>query len=520
MFYISPQLKSWQIDNEYHDNIIYLNQEYTKFCNKIKNKENFVFLRYDSAVRDLICEYENSLTEFYNEDKKDLVHSLLAIMNENTPNIIKGITSLSYNSTEYFWFLNKLRGQNVSFANIWDYENGSNFINKFSEVGRDIILITDKYINCEKCRHLRIKKHYIVDSENLKKSYREKFINEVISECGKCNNVLFAVSAGILSAIIIMSLYKNNPNNLYIDFGLSLNMFPNDSIVNCDECQMEYNNWMIKSNSIDIDVILTAYRRPEVLAEQLTAIKKQTLQPRNIYLYQDGIDSYYEIKLSEGILNEFDGYIISDTNKGVWERFNYANEITVSEYVCLFDDDTVPGERWLENCFMHSYQVEGIYGTNGIISSDNDYPLSFSAHIGWHFPNETTLMVDLVGHSWFLKKIYLSWLLDTNMQYKYKYVGEDMSLSFACQKKRIFTYVPPHPKSDKSLWGSQPEQGEKYGGNTAVAVSKNTNNVASMCDAFKDLRNAGWMLLYEIDSDYVNKWKMAWLEYLKSKFNK
>jgi len=39
-----------------------------------------------------------------------------------------------------------------------------------------------------------------------------------------------------------------------------------------------------------IDVILTLYRRPESLEQQLEAIKKQTVKPQKIFLYQDGID--------------------------------------------------------------------------------------------------------------------------------------------------------------------------------------------------------------------------------------
>ena len=46
-----------------------------------------------------------------------------------------------------------------------------------------------------------------------------------------------------------------------------------------------------------IDVILTAYKRPELLWEQLEAVKNQSVKPANIFLYQDGTGLFYEIRL-------------------------------------------------------------------------------------------------------------------------------------------------------------------------------------------------------------------------------
>ena len=51
--------------------------------------------------------------------------------------------------------------------------------------------------------------------------------------------------------------------------------------------------------SKNIDVVLTLYKRPDVLLKQLMAIRSQTVTPHNIFLYQDGLDSYYEIILKD-----------------------------------------------------------------------------------------------------------------------------------------------------------------------------------------------------------------------------
>ncbi len=51
--------------------------------------------------------------------------------------------------------------------------------------------------------------------------------------------------------------------------------------------------WMFdnKSMSVDVDVVLSAYRRPEILEQQLDAVKNQTLKPARIFLYQDAVKS-------------------------------------------------------------------------------------------------------------------------------------------------------------------------------------------------------------------------------------
>ena len=38
-----------------------------------------------------------------------------------------------------------------------------------------------------------------------------------------------------------------------------------------------------------------------------------------------------------------------------------------NEFVCIIDDDTIPGSMWIENCFSEFNKKEGLYGTCGYI---------------------------------------------------------------------------------------------------------------------------------------------------------
>lgn len=265
----------------------------------------------------------------------------------------------------------------------------------------------------------------------------------------------------------------------------------------------------------DVDVVLTVYKKPESLRKQLDAVKAQSLKPRNIYLYQDGIDSYYTINLGQEILKEFSGVRIADSNGGVWKRFEYAKEAVCSTYVCILDDDAIPGERWLENCYTQMQKKEGIYGTNGILlTGDDKYPLigcSNDKRVGWMNPNKETAMVDFVGHAWFFKTEWLTYMFDDicGIRENYKYVGEDMCLSYQCYLHGINTYVPPHPFGYPEMWGALPRSAKRFGV-TEVAISASSSYHQQMNDALKKMRKQGWKIVFERDREYYDRFSAIW----------
>lgn len=146
----------------------------------------------------------------------------------------------------------------------------------------------------------------------------------------------------------------------------------------------------------------------------------------------------------------------------------------------------------------------GVYGTNGIVLRDVEgYPAQQKYfNVGWHTSNAETFEVDFVGHSWFFKREYLDWMLAKPYKNHYKYVSEDMSLSYACIEHGVKTYVPLHPKEIISLWGSIPKYGWKYGTDKSAALSLNSNNSATMMNALHKMHNDGWKILLEREPEY------------------
>ncbi len=217
-----------------------------------------------------------------------------------------------------------------------------------------------------------------------------------------------------------------------------------------------------------VTVILSKHKRTHLLPEQISAIESQTYKVNEI-LFDDS----------------------AKIGKGVWERFNLAKTAN-SEFICIIDDDTIPGKMYIENCIEQFKIKEGIYGTKGIIFKSNSRYKDNYTEVGWCNPSPETTQVDFCCHSWFFKKDWLKyfWRVE-DVPFNY---GEDMNLSFQLQKEGINTYVPPHPRSNKELWGSL--KGNQYGDdNNSLWVSNPLNFRTNMFKFFDNKVKEGWQLL-------------------------
>jgi GT2 family glycosyltransferase len=210
----------------------------------------------------------------------------------------------------------------------------------------------------------------------------------------------------------------------------------------------------------DISVILTVFKRPYTLIEQLEAVQAQSVKAEKIIIwknYSEGIelpDIPENLKENVVIIN-------SSENFGVWARFSIGL-LTNTTYVCVFDDDTIPQVDWFKNCLDTMKIKEGLLGTIGILlDTGSAYR---GPRYGWDNPNEETIEVDLVGHCWFFKREWLKYLWQYTPDYKMFYnCGEDIMFSYMLQKAGIKTYVPPHPKDKLNYFGSDPKRAWKYG---------------------------------------------------------
>jgi hypothetical protein len=253
-----------------------------------------------------------------------------------------------------------------------------------------------------------------------------------------------------------------------------------------------------------ITVILNGYKRPDNLNEQLEALNNQTVKPDEIMLWYNHPD---DDKLNYDIGTQIP-VAYCNYNFGVWSRFYFAMNAS-NPYVCVFDDDTIPGSRWLENCLGTMKTHEGLLGTVGLLYL-NPLPPEKSSYyehyirFGWvpnGLQNENTTQVDLVGHSWFFKREWLSYMVRELPHPRYNTCGEDMHFSYMLQKyANIPTYVPPHPKDNQEMWGSV--KGLYGDDQTSMWNSNKLGNDGTpfkelMDQYFHEQRKKGWKLVNE-----------------------
>jgi len=201
---------------------------------------------------------------------------------------------------------------------------------------------------------------------------------------------------------------------------------------------------------MSITAILNGYRRPQNIPLQINALKNQTIPPDEIWLWKN----YHEDWSDDGV--DLSGIKVCESNHN-WKylgRFAMAM-LAQTEFVALFDDDTVPGTEWFDNCLNTYKETYGILGGVGLRQHNEERYMDHT-RFGWPSNNETTVEVDLVGHAWFINKKDLKYIwMEEPVTYE---TAEDMHLSYTAQKYGgIKTYVPPHPiwnrEMSSSLYG-------------------------------------------------------------------
>jgi hypothetical protein len=198
----------------------------------------------------------------------------------------------------------------------------------------------------------------------------------------------------------------------------------------------------------DVAVLLTSWRRPLNLPQQIRAICDQTVRPRELAVWHNGPQAFDGSVIPPGLPVTV---VSSSRNAGVWPRFLWAMEFE-SPFVCVFDDDAIPGRRWLENCLRCMENKEGLYGTAGVVFTDGSR--ASRKYIGWRKPSKEAVECDIAGHSWFFKRDWLRYYALEPRRGEFDH-GEDYHFSMTLQKHlRLGTYVPPHPPDDREWWGS------------------------------------------------------------------
>ncbi len=234
-----------------------------------------------------------------------------------------------------------------------------------------------------------------------------------------------------------------------------------------------------------LTTILQVYKRPQYLIEQLIAIESQTVKSDKIIIVHN--EGGFKFKYPKNV-----ELIYAKPNRKFHLRFAIGL-LETSDYLAFYDDDTIPGIRWIENCIETIKKHECVCVTTGrIVDRKNKTQLA----PGWNNPSDNEHLVDFGGHSWVLQTKNLKYMwYDNSLNLNN---GEDIQLSANSQIfGNIPTYVPPHPISDKTLWGTNPEKAMMYGCDPVSSWMVNLTHNEDRFKLFDEYVKKGWKLLLE-----------------------
>lgn len=207
---------------------------------------------------------------------------------------------------------------------------------------------------------------------------------------------------------------------------------------------------------MSVTAVLTHYRRPYTLSEQVTALRRQSVPVEQVWMWVNSPDGR---RPATPDINGIDRTCWSDHNWKFFPRFALAL-LAETEYVAILDDDAIPGSRWFENCLNIMDCSPAVLGTAGVRFTRPAYDEEVEKH-GWIRPTDTPTMVDFVGQSWFMRTEWLPYLWRERPQNLEN--CEDMYIAYVVQKYLgLPSICPPHPVGEPALHGSL--RGSDYDG--------------------------------------------------------
>ena len=477
------------------------------FLQKLKNRDPFAIIRPGDGEYFIMND-----ERLHTQDNWDYIpggslrRDLLSV-SVIQPGLYVGIPCRGCHGTHMTqWFIDKwnIKDSQLTYASIFCNKNWKTFTEYLTSSQHPLYYVGPRN-NTRSV--LNMIDHFPVDTKlvNQWDDKKTDFIMRLMEwiQChAKDESKTFVFSAGPISKIVIPILYWLYPTHQFLDVGSSLDSFTkhktNRLYVNehdlCSQIICDFADGHPITDG-KITAILNFYKRPHVLHEQLHALRTQTHPPSQIIIWKNFAEGY---EFPEDVRSDPDIIIVEcNRNMGVWARFAAAL-LANTEYICVFDDDTIPGCKWFYNCLDTMRRVNGLLGTIGMIFNKNAQKYnSFGPRIGWDGPSFDIREVDMVCHSWFFRRAWLPQLFtivpDYNMMFR---AGEDMGLSFAFQQIGIKTYVPAHPAGDFDMFGSHPGLARKYGVEE-VGISMDPESERLFNDMFQFYKKRGFKFMVD-----------------------
>lgn len=247
---------------------------------------------------------------------------------------------------------------------------------------------------------------------------------------------------------------------------------------------------------VDLTVLLAYSTRPELIAVQHRLLSTQSVQPRAVFAHVNPSD---KIEIPPAAMAMIDAIPNTRPNVdiGAWARWGLVATVG-TEFVCIIDDDCMPGPRWFELALAKIQATEGdsIVCAAGIVYRSDRF--DDIALVGPEAPPATEVDVDVGRGAWFMRTSTARRVLAEEPAWPMLSTG--LHVASVVQALEGFTTVLPYSPADRAGWGmldpavaarsvSERIDAEHAAGNTAQG-SVEIRSV--IYDAY---REDGWMPL-------------------------
>lgn len=225
-----------------------------------------------------------------------------------------------------------------------------------------------------------------------------------------------------------------------------------------------------------LSVICTSYKR-NYLEQQLPRILNQTWKPTDLIVWQN--ENHLDVS---SVCQKYGADLVHSSR-----NFKFHGRFTVplllnTDYVAIFDDDTMPNPGWLEHCLKTHEEYGCVVGANG-----RNYRQRRPIGLCDGVTNEEPIRADVVGHCWFFPRHWIQGFW--NHQVHTFENGEDIHLcATAYITYNALAYVPSQPRDNQHVWGDvTPGIGD-----TPCAQHKNKDHKSVRDDLHEHWIKQGW----------------------------
>ena len=200
------------------------------FFDKINRKENFTLARYADGERAVLRGIAIKGIDGWATQNvlSKLGKDLWKTINHSESNYYYGISCPCCDKNAFSWYLKFIpHHDNLTFSNLFVNDNYRFFQEYFPKIEEQAIVIAHRNGLGKPIGNLEVIRYYSTENNCIEywDTEGDAFVGKIIKETKNFKNMLFVISAGPMSEVIIHRLYEANPENRYIDFGSAIDAY-------------------------------------------------------------------------------------------------------------------------------------------------------------------------------------------------------------------------------------------------------------------------------------------------------